>query len=149
MWSASRSGYKSCPIRSKQLRIRNESEKLVNCTVSRQKCSIKKYNSFLSKKYSPKKLISRHNEQPNTPARQEYKGKIYVKNIRQKSCRIRNRIRIRNQLKSRIRIRKKSFRINNTGIKANLELVFIITGKRIQSSQSSSCNRKGSSILIY
>ncbi len=36
----------------------------------------------MSKKYSPKKLISRHNEQPKTLTRQEYKGKIYVKNIR-------------------------------------------------------------------
>jgi hypothetical protein len=34
-------------------------------------------------------------------------GKIYVKNNRKNSCRIRNRIRILNQLKSRIRIREK------------------------------------------
>ncbi len=34
-------------------------------------------------------------------------GKIYVKNIRKKSCRIRNRIRILNQLKSETRIRNK------------------------------------------
>ncbi len=44
--------------------------------------------------------------------RQEYKGKIYVKNIRTNLCRIRNKIlnwsRIRNQLKSRMRIRKNS-----------------------------------------
>ncbi len=31
--------------------------------------------------------ISRHDKQPNTPARQEYKGKIYVKNFRKKLCR--------------------------------------------------------------
>ncbi len=31
--------------------------------------------------------ISRHDEQPNTPARQEYKGKIYVKNFRKDLCR--------------------------------------------------------------
>ncbi len=43
--------------------------------------SLKIINSFLSNKYSPKKLISRHNEQPNTLARREYEGKIYVKNI--------------------------------------------------------------------
>jgi hypothetical protein len=37
--------------------------------------------------------------------------------LEKNSCRIKNRIRIRNQLKSRIRIRirKKSFRIHNTG----------------------------------
>ncbi len=44
--------------------------------------------------------------QPNTLTRREYKDKIYVKNIKKNSCRIRNRIRFRNQLKSRIRIRK-------------------------------------------
>jgi len=40
----------------------------------------------------------------------------FVKNNRKNLCRIPNRIRIRNQLKSkvRIRIRKKSFRIHNT-----------------------------------
>ncbi len=45
--------------------------------------------------------------QHNTPTRRE-KGKIYVKNIRKNSCRIGNRIRlrIRNQVESRIRIRK-------------------------------------------
>ncbi len=59
-------------------------------------------NILFSTKYPPKKLISRYNEQPNTLlTRQEYKGKIYVKNIRKNSCRIRN------QLKSRIWIRKK------------------------------------------
>ncbi len=31
-----------------------------------------------------KKFISRHNEQPNKLTRQEYKGKIFVKNIRKK-----------------------------------------------------------------
>ncbi len=44
--------------------------------------------------------------QPNTLPRREYKGKIYVENIRKNSCRIQT------QLKSRIRIRKKSFRIH-------------------------------------
>jgi hypothetical protein len=53
-------------------------------------------------------LISRHNMQSNILTGQEYKAKIYVKNIRKNSCRIRN------QLKSRIRIRKKSFRIHKT-----------------------------------
>jgi hypothetical protein len=41
-----------------------------------------------------------------TLTRQEYKDKIYVKNIGKNLCRIRNRIRIRIQLKGRIRIRK-------------------------------------------
>jgi hypothetical protein len=60
---------------------------------------------------------------PNTLTVKE--GKIYVKNMRKHSRRIRNRtrvltrIRIRNPLKSRIhiliRIRNKSFRIHNTG----------------------------------
>jgi hypothetical protein len=59
-------------------------------------------------------LISRQNEQPYTLTGQEYKSKNYGKNIRTNLCRIRNRIRIRNQLKSRIRIRKKnSFQIHN------------------------------------
>jgi hypothetical protein len=40
--------------------------------------------------------------------RRGYKGKIHVKNIRKNKCKIRN------YLKSRIRIRKKSFRIHNT-----------------------------------
>ncbi len=40
---------------------------------------------------------------PLTLTRREYKGRIYVKNISKNSCRIRN------QLRSRIRIRKKSF----------------------------------------
>jgi hypothetical protein len=64
-------------------------------------------NSFLSKKDSPKKLLTRHTEQPYTLTRQEYKSKNYVKNIKTNLCRIRNRIRIRNKLKSRIRIQKK------------------------------------------
>ncbi len=63
---------------------------------------------FIEKKIH-KKLISRHNTKTNTLTRQEYKGKIYVKNIRKNSCKIRN------QLKSRIRIQqKKTFRIQNT-----------------------------------
>ncbi len=33
----------------------------------------------MSKKIMP---VSRHNMQPNTLTRQEYKGKLYVKNIR-------------------------------------------------------------------
>ena len=37
-------------------------------------------NSLLSEKH-PKKLISRHNMQPNTLTRREFKGKIYVQNI--------------------------------------------------------------------
>jgi hypothetical protein len=49
--------------------------------------------------------------QPNSLTRREYNGKFYVKNFRKNSCRIRNRI--KNQLKSMIRIRKKSFRIHN------------------------------------
>ncbi len=53
--------------------------------------------------------MSNHNEQSNTLTRQEYKGKIYVKNIWTNLCRIRNRIRIRNRLKSRIRKRRKLF----------------------------------------
>jgi hypothetical protein len=40
----------------------------------------------LSKKYFPEKLVSPHNEQPNTLTEagfnEEYKSKIYVKNIR-------------------------------------------------------------------
>jgi hypothetical protein len=72
------------------------------------------------KKNGPKKPISCHNIQRNRLARREYRGKIYVKNIRKNSCMILNRIRIRirNQLESRIRIRiwirKKSFLIHNT-----------------------------------
>jgi hypothetical protein len=60
--------------------------------------------------------------QPNTLTGREYKGKIYVKNIRTNSCKIRNWIPIRNQLKSRIGIwiRKKSFRIHNTGLALHL-----------------------------
>ncbi len=63
-----------------------------------------------------------------TLARLEYKGKLYVKNIRK--CRIRNRIRIRilNQLKSGIwiqtRIRKQSFLTqlhHNWGTHGNLQ----------------------------
>ncbi len=52
--------------------------------------------------------------QPNTITRREYNGKfyMYVKNFRKNSYRIRNRI--QNQLKSRMWIRKKSFRIHNT-----------------------------------
>jgi hypothetical protein len=48
--------------------------------------------------------------QPNTFTRRECKGKVYVQNTGKNSCRIRN------QLKSRIRIRtrKISFRINNS-----------------------------------
>jgi hypothetical protein len=50
--------------------------------------------------------------QPNKLGRWEYKGKNYVKNIRKNSCRIWNRIRIRHQLKSRIRI---GIRKNHSG----------------------------------
>jgi hypothetical protein len=37
----------------------------------------------VGKKYFPK-AICHHNEQPNILTRQEYKGKIYAKNIRKK-----------------------------------------------------------------
>jgi len=37
---------------------------------------IKKYKFLFAKKCSPKKIISRHNEQPNTLTRQEYKGGV-------------------------------------------------------------------------
>jgi hypothetical protein len=53
--------------------------------------------------------------QPNTLTTRQ----IYVKKIKKKkSCRTQNRIRIRsrNYLKSRIRIRKKTFRTYNTDI---------------------------------
>jgi hypothetical protein len=53
-----------------QLRIRNEFEVKLYA-------QFKNMNSFLSKKYSSKKLISRLNEQPNMLTRQEYKSKIY------------------------------------------------------------------------
>ncbi len=90
------------------IRIRNEFEvKLLWKTGIIRKflnknAQFKHINSFLSKKYSPKKLMSRHNEQPNTIT------------IRKNLCRIRNRIRIRSwsQLTSRIRIGKKSLRID-------------------------------------
>ncbi len=39
-------------------------------------------NSFLSTKNLSKKLISLHNMEPNTLTKQEYRVKIYVKNIR-------------------------------------------------------------------
>ncbi len=52
------------------------------------------------KKLFPKQIISRHNMKPNTLTRREYKGKIYVKNIR----------------------RKKSFRIHNTDVKDRITL---------------------------
>ncbi len=60
------------------------------------KCSIKK--SFLLK-HNSLKNPSWYIMQPNTVTRREYKGKIYVKNIRKISWRIRN------QLKSRIQTR--------------------------------------------
>ncbi len=67
-------------------------------------------NTFLSNNIPLKSLpISRHIKQPNSLTRQEYKGEIYIKNII-----FLNPCRIRNQLKSRIRIRKKSSRIHNT-----------------------------------
>jgi hypothetical protein len=69
--------------------------------------STKYGTQFHLKKISLKKLISLCNMQPNTLARRKYKGKIYVKNFRRNSCRIRIGIRIRNHLKSRIRTRKK------------------------------------------
>ena len=54
--------------------------------------------------------------QPYTLTRREYKDKIYVKNITKKSCRIRN------QLKSMIRIRKKSFQIHDTEVNLTTEV---------------------------
>jgi hypothetical protein len=54
-----------------------------------------------------------HNMQPNTFTGQEYNGKIYVKNFRKNLCRIRNKLKSR--IRIRICIRKKSFGINNTG----------------------------------
>jgi hypothetical protein len=53
----------------------------------------------------------------NTLARREYKGKFISRILVKNPCRIRHKIRIRDQLKSRIRIRirKKSFQIHNTG----------------------------------
>ncbi len=99
-----------------QLRIRNEFEvKLPRKTDKiwqflnknaqfKNITKIKNTHSFLSKNFFLESLylviICNHQ------TRREYKGKIYVKNIRKKSCRIRNRIRIWNQLKSRIRVRK-------------------------------------------
>jgi len=44
--------------------------------------NLKILNSCLSQKYSHQNLISRHNEQPNTLKRREYKGKIYIKNMK-------------------------------------------------------------------
>jgi hypothetical protein len=40
----------------------------------------------------PRKLLSIHNMKPNTFARQEYKGKIYVKNIRKIHARSENTV---------------------------------------------------------
>jgi hypothetical protein len=89
------------------LKYKSISEKLVKFdNFSSKNAPFKNINSLLSRKYSPKKLISRHNEQPNTFKRQEYKGKIYIQHIRKNVFRIRNKIRIRNQLKCRILIRK-------------------------------------------
>ncbi len=115
---------------SEQLRIRNEFERIFIWKTGKMWQFLNK-NAQLKKKqflfvkeirYSPKKLISRHNEQPNTLTRQEYKGKIYVKKIRTNLCRIQDRIQIRNQLKSMIRIRKKLFRIHNTAWLPGFEL---------------------------
>jgi hypothetical protein len=74
----------------------------------------------------PKKLISRHNMQTNTLTKWEYKGKIYFKNIRRNSCRILNRIGIQNQLKSRILIRTKLFRIHNTAYNTNIPCKLLV-----------------------
>ncbi len=88
---------------SEQLQIRKEFEvKLLWKTGKigqylNKNAQFKSIDSFLSKN-SPLKSL-------NTLSMQEYKGKIYVKNIRKNSCRIRNRIRIRNQRKTRIRIK--------------------------------------------
>ncbi len=55
------------------------SEKLINGQFLTKNAQLKNINSFFKKNF-PKKIISRHNVQPN-------KGKIYVK-IRKISCRI-------------------------------------------------------------
>ncbi len=47
---------------------------------------LKNMNSFLSKKYSPEKLISHHNEQPYTLTRQKYKDKTNVNKNTIKKC---------------------------------------------------------------
>jgi hypothetical protein len=66
---------------SKQLRIRNGFEVKLLCNTGKilqflnKTTQFKNTNSLLSTKYSPKQLMSRHNEQ-------EYKIKIYVKNIK-------------------------------------------------------------------
>jgi hypothetical protein len=101
----------------------------VLCNVLNNNADFKIMNFFLSKKYSHKKLISRHNDQPNTLTRQEHKGKIYVKNIRKNSCRIRN------QLKSTIRIliRKISFRIHNTAVLEKIDGSLLKAALEIQS----------------
>ncbi len=44
---------------------------------------LKNINAFVVKNMSKKIMpVSRHNMQPNTLTRKEYKGKLYVKNIR-------------------------------------------------------------------
>jgi hypothetical protein len=66
----------------------NYSEKLVKfVNFSTKMVNLKIQFPFCPKKYSTRKLISRHNEQSNTLTRQEeYKGKIYVKNIGKNFC---------------------------------------------------------------
>jgi hypothetical protein len=49
---------------------------------STKNAHFKNINSFLSKKYSLKSLSVSHHNNLTTLARQEYKGKIYVKHIR-------------------------------------------------------------------
>jgi|688.fasta_scaffold804246_1 hypothetical protein len=68
----------------------------------------------MSKKYSPKKLISRNNEQTITltTTRQEYKDKILCQDYEKNLCRI--RIRIRNNCKVESGSEKNYFRIHNT-----------------------------------
>jgi hypothetical protein len=76
--------------------------------------NLKNINSF--KKKVLLKSLYRHNMQPDTITGREYKGKIYVEDNKTSSRRIRN------HLKSRIRIliRKKSFRIHNTDLENHL-----------------------------
>ncbi len=111
-------GSGSVGIRKKLFRIRNKFEaKLINLTNSHQKCPIYYYEFLFIKKNSLENLYPVIIYlQSNTLKRREYKSKIYVNKIRKNSCRIRFRIWIRNQLKSRIRIliRKKSLRMHNT-----------------------------------
>ncbi len=94
------------------------------------------------KKMTLKKLKSHHNMQPNKLTRREYKGKIYVKNIRENSCRILNRmrIRIRNQLRVGSGSEKKHwFRSCDT---IRVKKFFCVFVGREQSRAPDSCTRR-------